>query len=248
MFLKIYLKLLNINWLSLRPADCFPKHCFCEEIDTGFIRQPIDAYSNIIYVLVGLYIIANLIYFSKKRLRLSPHTNLPRKILYIFALASIAVGIGSFIYHAGFTFLGEQLDDDSMYLAGSFLLLNSLSHLKKITVDRFFLLYVLINLFLEILIYIHPVVRGTVFGLLILAALLIEKNLTKKRKDRHQIKNLLLGIKLFVAGYIIWILDYTRILCFPTSIFQGHAVWHILTGLAILFIYFSMDTEYINNN
>jgi len=248
MFLRIFLKLLNINWLHFRPADCFPKHCFCEEINAGLVRQPVNAYSNLIYIAVGLYIIVNLIYFSKKRLKISSQTNLPRKILFIFACASIVVGIGSFVYHAGFTFLGEQLDDDGMYLTGSFLLLNFISRLKKFSVLHFLLFYTIINVPLEILIYIHPSVRGLVFGLLILVTLLIEKNVFKKIPDRNQVKYLVFGVGLFFVGYLIWILDYTKILCFPHSIFQGHAVWHLLTGLAILFLYFFMDSEYIKRN
>jgi hypothetical protein len=245
MFLKLILWLANVKLVSLRPADCFPSHCFCENIGRGIVRQPIDAYSNVIYVIVGVYIIFHLIYFSKDRLKYSKITNLPRKILYVLAFASIAVGFGSFLYHAKFNFLGEQLDDDSMYLVGSFLLLSSFSHFKKFAANRFVLSYVLLNIFLEILILIHPLVRGLALGLLIVSMLFWENKNYKLNKNKLD-RSLVTGVLLFVFGYAIWILDYTKIFCFPYSIFQGHAVWHILTGLAIYFMYSYQESEFIN--
>jgi len=246
MFLKLILWFANVKLASLKPADCFPSHCFCENIGSGIVRQPIDAYSNTIYLLVGIFIIFHLILLSKKRLSYSKITNLPRKILFVMAFASIALGLGSFLYHAKFNFLGEQLDDDSMYLVGSFLLLSSFSHLKRFSINRFLFSYVFLNLFLEILILIHPLVRGLMFGLLIVSMLILENKNHKINKNNKLNRNLVIGIFLFALGYAIWILDYTKILCFPYSIFQGHAIWHLLTGLAIYFMYLYQDSEYIN--
>jgi hypothetical protein len=244
MFIRLFIRLININWLSFRPADCFPRHCFCEHIGLGFVRQPVDAYSNVIYVLVGLFIIFSLLFLTKNKIKISPYSNLPRRLIYVFAFSSILVGIGSFMYHAGFTFFGEQMDDDSMYLVGSFLLLFNISHLKKISLKKFLLFYLLINLLCEILIYIHPVVRGALFGLLLISALSLENSLSKTTKIKKQIEYLTTAVKLFALAYFIWILDYTRIFCHPYSLFQGHAIWHILTGISILFLFFSMDVEY----
>ncbi|MEW5717982.1 MAG: hypothetical protein AB1817_05090 [Chloroflexota bacterium] len=35
-----------------------PNNCFCEALCDGFIRQPINTYSNLAYILVGLLILA----------------------------------------------------------------------------------------------------------------------------------------------------------------------------------------------
>ena len=42
----------------------------------------------------------------------------------------------------------------------------------------------------------------------------------------------------------IWILDITDKLCSPTSIFQGHALWHILGALSIFlgYLYYRSET------
>ncbi len=44
-----------------------------------------------------------------------------------------------------------------------------------------------------------------------------------------------LAILLTAGG--IWILDRTSVVCNPTSMFQGHALWHILNAASIMFIY-----------
>ena len=41
---------------------------------------------------------------------------------------------------------------------------------------------------------------------------------------------------MLLAG-IIWVLDRTNVVCSPDSIFQGHALWHMLTAASIFFIY-----------
>ena len=43
----------------------------------------------------------------------------------------------------------------------------------------------------------------------------------------------------------LWILDRTNVLCSPTSIFQGHAFWHMLTAVAVLMTYLSYRSEII---
>ena len=45
----------------------------------------------------------------------------------------------------------------------------------------------------------------------------------------------------------LWILDRSNVLCNPTSIFQGHALWHILTAVAVLTTYLSYRTETFSN-
>ena len=62
--LRIIIFLMRINWLNYRPADCLPYACFCETVGTGLIRQPVNAYTNIGYIIVGILI---LVYLKKTR-------------------------------------------------------------------------------------------------------------------------------------------------------------------------------------
>jgi len=86
--------------------------------------------------------------------------------------------------------------------------------------------------------------RGSLFGLLVLGSILIDRLIIAYQKTTSQVKYLAWGVGLFLLGYLVWIPDYTKQICVPNSIIQGHALWHVLTALAILMIFFYMDSEY----
>jgi hypothetical protein len=244
MLFRFFLWLANIDWTKYRPAICLPNHCFCEAIGNGFIRQPIDAYSNIAYLMAGFGIIGYLLLSNPYEEKTSAQTHLPRNLFLLFGLASIAVGIGSFLYHAGFTFMGMELDDDTMYLIGSFMLFFGLAHLQPFSLKKFLVWFLLLNLSLETLIYFYPVVRGLIFGLLILAAIYSYWIAVQRGRMINQVRFLSWSLGIFAVAYFVWALDDLRLVCYPNSIFQGHSLWHILTSVAIFITFLYMDSEY----
>ena len=237
--------LLNINWENYRSASCFPNRCFCEAIGNGLVRQPIDAYSNFAYVIAGLIILYNLLRTRKLSGKTTANSDLPRAILIIFGLATIAVGVGSFFYHASFTFAGMEMDDDAMYLAGSFMLLFFVSFFKDISKTSFIAYYLSMNLLLALVIYLHPSIRGDLFALIIMIALYLEEKAIRKKVVFGNLKHLYLSVGLLLFGFFFWFVDYRKLLCFPESVFQGHALWHIFTAAAMVKMYFYMDSEYL---
>ena len=50
------------------------------------------------------------------------------------------------------------------------------------------------------------------------------------------------------VAYIIWILDNTRTICFEHSLIQGHAIWHILGAVAVLFLHKYYVSEKISSS
>jgi hypothetical protein len=243
--LRILLFFLRINWLHYRPADCLPYACFCETVSTSFIRQPINAYSNLGYIIVG---IAILIYLKKTEQSRGTHavlSGLTRRILILFGVAYIIVGIGSFLYHATFIFFGEEMDDDSMYLIGIFLLLFEYSRIRQISTKQFLWIYFSTNTIFEIIIYFLPVVRGGLFVGLMLILFWIEWKARQKESITGEVKLTDQANLCFFMGYIFWLVDKLHIMCFPDSIFQGHAVWHLMTAYAGWVMLKAMDVEYL---
>ena len=242
--LRILLFILRINWLNYRPADCLPYACFCERVGTGLIRQPVNAYTNLGYILVGILI---LVYLKKTRssyLGKSSISGLPRRILMLFGIAYIAVGIGSFIYHASFIFLGEELDDDSMYMIGIFLVLFEAARLRKLSVSQFLWIYFAFNVLFEMAIFFFPVIRGMLFAFLMVISFMIELYACKQAELRDEVRLTDNANLLFLLAYLIWILDKTHLLCYPDSLFQGHAIWHLITAYAGWVMFRAMDCEY----
>ena len=56
-------------------------------------------------------------------------------------------------------------------------------------------------------------------------------------REHYFTKYLWASFVILVLSAIIWILDRTNSVCSPESIFQGHALWHIMNAASILFIY-----------
>ncbi len=125
LFLLITLALMPLSWLPApwsmwRPATCLPDACFCEAIGAGFIRQPIDTWSNLAFVLVGLLILEDVLRPSSTRSNLLAQR---RTYGVVYAVAVILIGLGSWFYHASLTFVGQWFDVMGMYLLGTFMVL-----------------------------------------------------------------------------------------------------------------------------
>jgi hypothetical protein len=101
--------------------------------------------------------------------------------------------------------------------------------------------YIGANVVLAALLYWVPVYRRPIFGLLIVAVLLVELLIRRRHGPRSGGRHMLSAAGTMAVGFGIWILDFTRAVCTPESWVQGHAVWHILGAVAAwyLFLYYS---------
>lgn len=84
-----------------------------------------------------------------------------------------------------------------------------LAHLRDTNLREFLVSYLILNLSLEILIYFYPVIRGLIFGLLVLSSLLIDSIAIKQKLMCNQ-KNISSGV-----------LEYSR--------------WHISSGFWMIY-------------
>ncbi len=259
LFLLITLALIPLNWLpapwaAWRPATCMPDACFCEAIGTGFIRQPIDTWSNLAFVLVGLLILEDVLRPASARSSL-----LIRRRGYglVYAFAVILIGLGSWFYHASLTFAGQWFDVMGMYLLGTFMVLYNVARLRPLGNRTFAVGYVLFNLALAISLIIGPELRRYLFGGLLVVTIGLEVLLRQRRRNRvspserrltNESRNPVSGkaryfiaaLSIYVLAQIIWTLDLNHIVCDPNGLLQGHAVWHILTAASagLLYLYY----------
>lgn len=207
---------------------------YCEDNLPSYIAQPANSWSNIAFVFVGVYI------FLKSRNQKNP-------ILKFLGPMAILVGIFSFFYHASFTFIGQFLDLGSMYLLSSYLIILNLRRLNKeffSTKKLLFIFLLLLSSSLLITYFIRPTsnfsIGYPIFGLQVLAIIILEWQLYKRNTNNYKIRNLLIAFIIFICGFISLILDLLRIWCEPSTfhLINGHALWHILSSIAFLFVYF----------
>jgi hypothetical protein len=198
-----------------------PDACFCEAIRTEGIRQPSNSASSLAFVLVAALIVAR-------------GRNNAMSIL--FSLTLTFVGIGSAYFHATLSFTGQFFDVLGMYLVATLALLFSINSVRRLSITTLIGAYIVSNGVLAVILYTAPALRRWIF-----AALLGGIIVAEIRNTQSERRYLVRAVGVMAVAFIIWILDFTRIACSPTSAVQGHAIWHILGAVASWYLYLHYD-------
>ena len=176
--------------------------------------------------------------------------------IIVFALSCIILGFGSGLFHASLTFFGQILDNAGMYVV-----IIACAVYSKVSVQmerggkHSFLLphhqvYVdwlcWSTLAVCIKVWMHAAdFAGNVFGrfyffFFIVAGFLAEvyaRRVCYMRKEKGNLKYFVAATVTFAVSFAVWIMDKNGTICYPDSLFQGHAVWHVLDGFAAYFIF-----------
>ena len=205
-----------------------PDACFCEAIRSDGIKQPANTWSSLAFVVVAVLVLARYAKRPSKGRAAYP-------LLYVLAL--VVVGLGSAWFHATLTFRAQFADVLGMYLIATFALLYSIGRLRPLSSTALVSGYIAANALLAMLLYWHPVVRRFVFALLLLAALGVEILIRRRHGPIAATRHLSKAAAIMAVAFVIWILDFTRVLCRPESLIQGHAIWHILGAVAAWYLF-----------
>ena len=233
-------------WELMKPATCMPDGCFCEPVMHGLIRQPVNTWTKLAFILAGtltlLVAITDLSSPSTKRVG----TNLMRSHwIYpgIYAYAAAIIGLGSMFYHGTMIFYGQVADILGMYLLSTFMALYNLSRAFEIKGSTFFASYLGINIALGITSTVWPVSRRLIF-IGILVVILVSELLARKMVlARMSVKMLAAALASLVIACAAWLLDINGIFCSPDSWMQLHSLWHIGMAAAIWFLYLYYRSE-----
>jgi hypothetical protein len=217
-------------WADWRPATCLTTGCFCESAAPHSpVRQPSNSYSSLAFVFSGMIVLSQMQNHASRRF--------PGVYSAIMGVSSIIVGVGSAFYHASLTFIGQFFDVFGMFLLAALTLVYAWERIWNLRLTTTLSLYLALNLFLSWLQIAIPDTRRYAFAVVLLLALAFEYYFRLKKKPQIEVRWLWIGTSLLGSAYIIWILDNTRLVCFANSLFQGHAIWHILGAIAVLFLH-----------
>ena len=240
--LAIVLSGINYSWSNWQPASCMPDHCFCEAQQNSIIRQPINTYSNLAFIFVGLvvFMIARRDWLNGKQNNLlDSHRAYP----IIFGTAAIVIGVGSFFYHASLTFLGQWLDVMGMYLFASFALVYTYARLRPIRSALFVFAYVVMKAMLGYLLIVNPDARRQIFAAMVYGIIALEALVWLVERPKIKLHYFVIALGALALAYGIWIADEAGGLCDPASLLQGHAIWHLLGAASafLLFLYYRSE-------
>jgi hypothetical protein len=238
----------SFSWAGWRPATCMPDACFCERVRDGVIRQPVNTWSNLAFFLSGLAVVViggldRLVGSRSDRLNpMRAHFVYPA----VLGVATALIGLGSVIYHSSMTFIGQSMDVISIYLLLGFMLVYNLSRVRArgMRSGVFVGVYVFLNGVLALMAVRWPVSRRYIFVALILAILVTEAVIRRTRRPVMSQPLFYAALGSLALACFAWILDVTRVICWPDSWFQAHAMWHVLTAAAagLVYLYFRSET------
>jgi hypothetical protein len=262
-----------IGWPGQVSLNCFEDFlqtpdCFCERMPptkgaAWMIAQPVNTVTNLFFVLNGLLIaIATDTRRFPSEKWWNKNTNLmTRDKLYpiVFATNSCLLGVGSTFLHASFTAWGRQLDMIAMYMIAIFGVVYGLVRYDNLEKFSAICIYVA-SIFCLVLWTFHATVKETqaVFSSLLIVSWIIEilmiqqssfentsatRNPTKRVAD---VRLLLAMFGVFGFGMTVWMESKSGgPWCMPDSIFQGHALWHLLSSMAIgcMFLFYLSEQE-----
>jgi Ceramidase len=223
---------LLLDWLapyyaSYAPATCTTTHCFCEAPRLGgAMMQPANSWSAFGYVFVGLFLV-----FEARSKTVA--TAFPVSGATTYGIGAITVGIGSVMLHGTLTLWGQFADVFGMYLVAGFSLVYAIANLTDMEDKSAAILYFAVCSVLVAALIIEPEVRRWLFFAILATALFIEIGFARHKRKGVILQFLLFAMLAKAVAFGIWTLDQQRLLCVPDSIFQGHAVWHLLGAVSL---------------
>ncbi len=202
-------------WAAWEADGCLNYNCYCEPIRPQLVRQTLATESNLGFAAVALTIAAGL-FGARRRER------------WVAVGALTATAVGSALYHASLTRLGDWADLMGTY--GLAVLFGAFSALR-VWPGRGRLISAIVAVALVLCGLQMAVARElqqVVFGLLILTAIALEVRAPGPGAPRLW---LWAGLGCFAVGAVIWIGDATgRLPCWPEAPLTWHGLWHLLAA------------------
>ncbi|MCP4122453.1 MAG: ceramidase [Bacteroidetes bacterium] len=217
------------------------------------IVQPSNTWSNMGYLIVGLVLISIGLkdHYFKERKQLNNLIARHPAFTILIGVAMIHLFIGSFFYHASMTLAFQKMDITGIYAViialftyNAFKAFPFIKIGNKTQSSHTILISLGIALNTIFFIEIWKWNVNIVFPVLILSLLALNIINMKRHIILNMYKKYLFSsLATMFVGITIWILDRSNVMCMPESIFQGHALWHLLTATSVLFIYFYYRSE-----
>jgi len=215
-------------WYDLRSIR-LPKIKWCEEQLCSWVIEPANTWSNLGYILVGFL----MMWLSRS------HRS---RVLRLYGPAGIAVGVFSLIYHASASFVLQLFDFIGMYLFCYLLIFVNLERLgyrviRKSLTPYFATVGITTAVTMAVDVTDFPI-QGLVL-ILIAGVFGTELLIWRRSKVRYPMKHFWISTLFIGLAACCSLADVKRFHCDPSNHWvQGHALWHILGSIALLFSYF----------
>lgn len=225
---------------------------YCELNQTQyFIHQSMNTYSNLAYFFLGCIVLQSALFDRKHKLleATNPIQQYPM-LSFLFGCCLVYLCFGSAFFHASLTWVGQRVDMNATYSLCITLLAISLYRLfhryfKSETLKRAYIAAIVF--IIVIFVQVHLIIPSIILlPLLIISVITTTIINVRKNKNAFPLTLALLSCLLMVGAFILRTLDVQKIGCDPTSIYQGHSLWHIFTGMSGFLLYWFYRSERVN--
>lgn len=226
---------------------------FCENANMhNPIRQPINTFTNFIYLVNAYFFIAKGIKDYKQG---NPYNLITANPFYSLFLGGISFYTFSCstLFHASLIEMASDLDFSAVYSISLYPLMyfihriwmlsigvsTHVRHVKSmIFMILFFTIIYLLLTFAIPMHFIHEIVFGFILSTLILGFYL-------ERRDPGKTNRFYLNATGFFIGVAVLFfkLDTAKLLCNPDSFIQPHSIWHLCNGIAVFYLYLYLRSE-----
>ncbi len=203
-------------------VDCTATLCFCETPSDGPWRQPANTWSNLAPLLISLAVAADA---ARRRLTV---------LGFAFPAMLVFQGLGAMFFHASLKSWAGAIDASSMFTIVGLLLSINLLRAGRVTRAGLVGLWLALVAAGLALGWVAPEVVSPVMFLLVIAVLGSEVWLARHGRTPFPTW-FRVGIWVFLAGVAVWFGSAIEgaPLCRPDSLWQGHALWHVTSAVAI---------------
>ncbi len=221
-------------WYEAQQTYGPPNVNWCEPTTCALINEPINTWTNMGLVLVGVYILFRF-----------------KSYLGRFLGGTVLMmGVFSFIYHASNNFLTQYLDFLGMFTVMSFIFAGSLLRFFKASQGSFFNWYWFIFAMHCVIFMIFHISKIPVQYIMYVSlgpVILLELLIFLRTKQFSEQKFFFAGVFLTVLAQVIAITDIQRIYCNPNGWIHGHALWHLIGAPAAYCLARHYDHHFLNS-
>jgi predicted membrane channel-forming protein YqfA (hemolysin III family) len=200
----------------------------CEDIGDGFLNQPVNAISSGAYTVFGLWLVWRAI---RRR-------GDEKSVEIIYGLALASVGIGSIAFHGPVPPGARLLHDLTIAAVLAVIAARNLGVLlgwqRRAILGTAGLVTIAVGAVMAVAPDAGNLLTGVVGAAAVITEVIVYR--TGVRRFSQRVARILIGVAVLLAtAGIINVLGRTGgPICDPDSLFQGHAVWHVLTAGAFM--------------
>ena len=228
-------------WNGFREAGEFRKPKYSETISPrDLFRTQANTWSNLAYAVVGYYAIAFAWHDSKSQPSRPNYLLSTPAISLLFGTACCFLAFGSGLFHASLTRWGQQLDVTAMY--SPLLALIACNVGRRLPRVRSATTWPALWMVVLVCTTIFYVYKWSMSSTIVLTALILTVAAFVfadmfRPMSKSGVVFLITSIVALVLAVTCRELDINGRFSTPNSVFQGHAVWHLLTALSLAAIY-----------